>query len=93
MEAERSETPRGDWAAIRSSGFIGAAGSIDHEVDHRLTHLVGLQVDDFVRTQPINRTRVADLTEDDCIADPRFNQRFDVRNTPGLTLIAALDWL
>jgi len=23
MEAERSETPRGDWAAIRSSGFIG----------------------------------------------------------------------
>ena len=23
MEAERSETPRGDWAAIRPSGFIG----------------------------------------------------------------------
>ena len=23
MEAERSETPRGGWAAIRSSGFIG----------------------------------------------------------------------
>src|ERR1035437_4590315 len=65
--------------------------SVDHKVDHLLADARILQVDDLGRCQTVHHARIANLADDDLVADARPCERLDVRQAQRLALLDALD--
>jgi len=72
------------WSAYHARCFAGLdlAWRVDHEVDDLLVHAGVLQVDDLRRPKAVCRTRVADLADDQVVANVSCEPPTTVEMTP-----------
>ena len=64
-----------------SSPSILTSSGVNHVADDFFTHAAFFQVDDLSGREVIHHTGIANLADDDLVADARFDQRFHINHT------------
>ena len=82
----------GGWATTTVlAGGAGMALSmyrrVDHEINDPVAHPGVAQINDVRRAEMIDRARIANLADDDVVADPRRSQCLDIRHAQRLSLV------